>query len=685
VSLNNIHFKYNYRSNEDQLYKDFYEPCLSNSIYYDRAAGYFSSHSLKTLAKGLEIFLYKDGYIRIIANPKLSERDIIAIEKGYEAKNDIIERTLLEEIQLTSSTIEDDTLNVLAWLIYNGQLEIKIAHTNNNALYHEKFGVFTDEYNNSVAFSGSANETYGGLVNNFEKVDVYFGEQDMHRIQGAKQDFESLWSNKTKGLSVINIPESVKQNLLANRGTMPHPTKKQVKKEKNSKIEIRDYQQAALQKVKENNWQGILEMATGTGKTITSLLIASDYKRINGRLFLVVYAPFTHLIEQWKNECELFGFKNITLCFDSKHKWLNTLEEEIRNYNIGILNTHIVITTYKTANTKHFKELIYKVADHSFLIADECHYLGSKAFRGQTFDHFNARVGLSATPDRWWDEKGTQFIKNTFDKVVYYYTLDEAIKNDKLTPYKYFPHVVSLSELEVEDYERITTQLVRLYHQDEENDERIQMLNRRRALILAKAEDKIPKLLSLLSKEKIEDIKYTLVYCAEKQVNILTKLLSELGLRVHKFDSTVSNKEREQILKSFAEGTIQVLVAIKCLDEGVDVPNTRVAYFLSSTSNPREFVQRRGRILRTANQKHIAEIHDFIVFPDEADTDTFTMIAKKELPRFAEFSGSALNQSMAKTSIIKYLDQYNLSHLMDKKPWDVYNEMKEEFENDIFE
>src|SRR5699024_5160498 len=201
-----------------------------------------------------------------------------------------------------------------------------------------------------------------------------------------------------------------------------------------------------------------------------------------------------------------------------------------------------------------------------------------------------------------------------------------------LTPYKYFPHVVSLSELEVEDYERITTQLVRLYHQDEENDERIQMLNRRRALILAKAEDKIPKLLSLLSKEKIEDIKYTLVYCAEKQVNILTKLLSELGLRVHKFDSTVSNKEREQILK--------------CFDEGVDVPNTRVAYFLSSTSNPREFVQRRGRILRTANQKHIAEIHDFIVFPDEADTDTFTMIAKKELPRFAEFSGSALNQSM---------------------------------------
>src|SRR5699024_4239221 len=157
---------------------------------------------------------------------------------------------------------------------------------------------------------------------------------------------------------------------------------------------------------------------------------------------------------------------------------------------------------YKTANTKHFKELIYKVADHSFLIADECHYFGSKACRGQTFERFNARVGLSATPDRWWDEKGTQFIKNTFYKVVYYYTLDEAIKNDKLTHYKYFPHIVSHSELEVEDYERIITKLVSLNKEDEENDAGIQILNRRRPLTLAKAADKIPKLLTLLSNEK---------------------------------------------------------------------------------------------------------------------------------------------------------------------------------------
>src|SRR5690606_8259292 len=121
---------------------------------------------------------------------------------------------------------------------------------------------------------------------------------------------------------------------------------------------------------------------------------------------------------------------------------------------------------------------------------------------------------------------------------------------------------------------------------------------------------------------------------------------------------------------------------IKCLDEGVDVPSTRCAYFLASTSNPREFIQRRGRILRKAKGKQLAEIHDFIVFPKDVDEHTFTMIAKKELPRFAEFCSSAINRSTAKNKILPYISTYNLNHLMDMKPWDVYKEMKEAFESD---
>lgn len=679
MALTDIHFNLKYRSDNDQIHEDFYYPCLVESVKYDRAAGYFSSQSLKMLARGFEVFLFNGGKIRIVANPVLSSSDILAIEKGHKAKSDVIERALLREIEVSSTTLQDETLNVLAWLIYKGQIEIKIAYTDNNSLYHEKFGVFTDEEGNSIAFSGSANETVGGIVNNFEKIDVYSSVQDQLRIQGAKKDFELLWLNNTNGLSVIDVPTSIINNLLEKRGPMPKPTKRKLV------IEPREYQQEAIQMLKNNNWQGILEMATGTGKTITSLLAVTEYKKVNGRLFLLIYVPFTHLVEQWKRECERFGFEHITLCYESKKKWIHELENEIRNFNIGILNVHVVITTYKTATTLHFNELINKIVDHSVLIADECHYIGSRAFRKIEFKNYTAKIGLSATPDRWWDETGTTFLKGVFDKVVYKYSLEDAIHAGKLTPYEYFPHVLSLTSLEMVAYKKLTLQIIRLYNSEDVDQDKIQLLNRRRSLILAKAEGKIPLLLSLLKEENIEDIQHTLVYCAEKQVNVLTKALSDMGLRVHKFDSTLVNKRRKKVLDSFAEGTIQILVAIKCLDEGVDVPSTRSAYFLASTSNPREFVQRRGRILRTAKRKTLAEIHDFIVLPTGVDSDTFTMIVKKELPRFAEFSNAAINQSIAKSVVYPYLDPYNLNYLMDMKPWDVYNKMKEAYENGVFE
>lgn len=679
MSLKDIPFQYKYRSNQDKLYKDFYHPCLMESISYDRAAGYFSSHSLKTLARGLEYFLFNEGKIRIVANPMLSEEDLDAIEKGYRAKTDVIEQNLLKEIELTAQTIEDDTLNVLAWLIYNNQLEIKIETTENNSIYHEKFGIFTDEEGYSIAFSGSANETAGGIVSNFEKIDVYFTESDQVRIEDAKKDFEMLWENQTDGLSVYDMPHTVRDKILANKQSKPQQINTL------SHIEPRKYQQTAIDKLQENNWFGILEMATGTGKTITSLLAAREYQKIHKRMFLIIYAPFTHLVEQWQQECEKFGHEHITLCYGSKQSWLPQLEDEIRNFNIGLIDTHVVITTYKTASTPHFNEQMRKIAHHSFLIADECHYIGSRAFRSLRFHHFTARIGLSATPDRWWDEAGTAFLKGIFDKVVYTYSLEEAIQSGKLTPYTYHPYTVSLTEEEITEYKRITRQIIRLYNKEEDNRERIEQLNRKRALIIAKSEAKIPKLLSLLREKKIEQIQHTLVYCAEKQVSILTKALSDLGLRVHKFDSTVKNNERKKVLQAFSNGDIQVLVAIKCLDEGVDVPSTRVAYFLASTSNPREFVQRRGRILRKAEGKTIAEIHDFIVFAEGMDVDTFTMIAKKELPRFAEFSSAAINQNHAKMQLYDHLDPYQLNYLMDKKPWDVYQEMQEEYENELLE
>lgn len=671
MGLNDLDLKYKYRSNQDVLFEDFYNPCLTESVKYDRAAGYFSSHSLRTMAKGFGIFLHNGGKIRVVANPHLSIQDFEAIEKGHQAKLDVIERALLKEVDVNISSLEHDTLNVLAWLIYNDQLEFKIAFAENNSLYHEKFGVFIDAKENRVAFSGSSNETAGGVRDNFEKIDVYTDHNEKLRIDDMICDFDNLWSNKTKGLNVIDLPLSIKKKMLT------------YKKDKSNSSNFlrpipRPYQEVAIDALYKNNWHGILEMATGTGKTITSLLASHRFYKDKGRMFIVILVPFTHLIEQWKQECLKFNYNDLTLCFGSRSKWYNRLENEVRDYKIGISDFHLVISTYKTAGTTDFLNLIESLTGQTFLIADECHYLGSLAFKDIKIDNFTAKIGLSATPDRWWDEEGTSFIKIFFNGIVYKYSLEEAIENKALTNYKYLPHVADLSEEELINYEKLTARLAFLYSQDDIDKELVDRLNLERSLIIARAANKTEQLINILTLKKQEEVSHTLVYCAPKQVNEITKKISDLGIRVHRFDSNVRNLDRKTILESFDDGRIQVLVAIKCLDEGVDVPSTRVAYFLASTSNPREFVQRRGRILRNYSGKNFAEIHDFIVLPSNATEKTFKTIATKELPRFAEFSYAALNKYESHKIVNSHLEIYDLNYLMDMKPWDVYKGFGEE-------
>lgn len=460
---------------------------------------------------------------------------------------------------------------------------------------------------------------------------------------------------------------------------MPKSKNNKEKKE----IKPREYQVKAIESFKNNDWMGILEMATGTGKTITSLLIAKNYVKEYDRIFLIILVPFTHLIEQWEENCEGMGFKDMVKCYGSKSSWVNILENRVRDFNIGITKIETVITTYKTASSKEFNHIISKIRGRSFLIGDECHYFGIKGLRNNKLDEIHAKLGLSATPDRWWDENGTSFLRNYFGDTVYEYDMEEAIRKNILTEYKYEPIIVDLTEEEVEKYERLTMRLIHLMNDNNKNKEDIEDINRKRSLIISKAINKKSILYDIFKSKKQEEVSNTLVYCAPGEINEITKTLSELGFRAHRFDSNVPSKERGKILRAFSNGEIQILVAIKCLDEGVDVPNTRVAYFLASTSNPREFIQRRGRILRKSQGKNLAEIYDFIVLPSTASENMFKSIASKELPRFAEFSRYAIDEFNAREIVRPLLRAYDLEHLMDKLPWDVYKEMKENWEETI--
>lgn len=673
MGFNNLSLKFKYRSEQDKIYLDFYSKVIKESVKYDRAVGYFTSNSLKLIARSLERFVDKNGYIRIVANPHLSIEDIDAIEKGYKAKEDVVTANLIKEIKIIEKNIEDNTLDILAVLIYKGILDIKIAFTENNGLYHEKFGIFYDEYGEKIAFSGSANETIGGIRDNFEKVDVYFRKEDNFRIEDMENDFERLWNNNTSGIKVIELPDIIKERIVKNRLNRSASSNKKL-----INIEPRKYQQEAIRAVKENNWNGILEMATGTGKTITSLLIAKEFLKEQGKIFLIILVPFIHLVEQWEYNCNKFGFSKITKCYGDKKKWSNKLQTDVRDFNIGIIEKHVVIGTYKSASAVEFNYLINKIRGKSFIIGDECHYFGIKSFNEHKLYGITAKLGLSATPDRWWDEYGTESLRNFFGDTVYEYDMKTAIKNGVLTEYKYNPIVVNLVNSELEEYEKLTSRLIRLLNSKHNIDkDDISQINIKRSLILSKAANKKEILFEMLSELDKDSISHTLVYCAPGEVDIITSKISQLGIKVHRFDSKIDNAERKKVLSAFDEGIIQILVAIKCLDEGVDVPSTRTAYFLASTSNPREFVQRRGRILRNFKGKNIANLYDFIVLPEVIDENFFRTIASKEIPRFAEFASYAINEYNAREIVGEKLRPYSLEYLMDKLPWEVYNEFKE--------
>lgn len=655
----NLNFKY--RTSANRIHEDFYLPCLKESHRYDRAVGYFTSHSLSILSRGLNEFLLNNGKIRIVANPHLSEEDFEAIEQGYKAREDLVVESLLKEIE--KSDKEGNSLNTLSLLISRDQLDIKIAYPKTNGIYHEKFGLFKDKEGNVVAFSGSANETVGGLKKNFEKIDVYTDVREKFRVDDMIQDFEELWEDQTPFLDVIAIPNVVKNKIHESA------SKNGISVEK--VIDPRPYQKEAIKAVIDNDWNGILEMATGTGKTYTALLAAREFLKEHKKIFLVIIVPFKHLIEQWIDNIEELDFKDITICSSDNSKWRNELHMKVRDYNSTLTDAPVVITTYHTAATEDFDNYMMGIRKYEFLIADECHYMGQNRMRNNKLGNFRGKIGLSATPERWFDDEGSSYISEFFNGTVYRYSLEKAIKNHFLTEYEYQPVVTGLTDLELEEYEDYTKRIIPLMHIKNPNKsqkDQLQSLYIQRSRIVKTAVSKKEKLIKLLLKENVEELKHVLVYCAEGQIDDITRSLSKIGYKVHRFDHRVSNIDRQKILTAFDQGEIQILVAINCLDEGVDVPATRTAYFLSSTSNPRQFIQRRGRVLRIIDGKYQAKIYDFITIPTQARTNTFKSIIKKEAPRISEFSEYATNKYESRKKLTPYLQRIDvdLTKLLDK-------------------
>jgi len=644
-----------------------------------RAAGYFTSQSLALVAAGLPTFIAHEGTFRLIASPYLSTDDVIALRRGVVAQNDIVERALLDAFEDSDKDeIVRHRLGFLAWLVASGRMEIRIAlPVGDDGLYHEKYGIFVDEFGQSVAFTGSPNETRGGLESNFESIDVFASwSPEGFRVDLKRTAFETAWANEMPGLTTVPLPEAVKQRLLRMRPpTAPDRDPLEPPAELDRRVagitlpDPRPYQEEAVLSWVKAGYRGIFEMATGTGKTITALLGATQYIGQAEQAAVVVAAPYKHLVDQWDGEMRAFDLKPI-LCYENSREWSRRLRQATSDLRIGIRSVLTCVATHDALRSAEFQSWFASLHGvKTLLIGDEVHNLGSaRAMDALELMDFDARLGLSATPRRWSDDE-TQAVFDYFGDVVYDFPLDRAIREGYLVPYTYHPHLVELDDEEMTEYVDISRQLARFgfgpsSSRDIGLEEFRGHLLRRRAGVLNNAIGKMGMLAELLA--PIKRPRYTLVYTTPERLDEAVGIAAAGGRRmVHRFTYRETTKERKRLLSLFAKGEIGMLVAIRCLDEGVDIPKTETAHILASSGNSREFIQRRGRILRRAEGKDRAVIHDFLAVPSSAFGDEGTwkferQIVRRELARFREFASMASNQFSAEQELLPLQQRYGL-------------------------
>lgn len=691
-----------YDSSEWDLVSEVVVPLLKESSSYLRGVGFFSSGWLRLASAGMAQLVENGGHIRIVLSPILAEKDWEAMRRGGQAWSDEdLAASLKRDITDLETSLEHNTLNCLAWMVADRVLEFRFALPRPNwqgGDYHDKVWLFSDQRGDCVAVHGSINDSIKGSLNG-EAVSVFKSWEPGQEAyaQLHLERLEQLWADRNPQLAVYDIPEVARRALVQLRKTierpyrLPRPEARDGQYVDGSRVPfpLRPKQSQAIAAWLANGGRGILEMATGTGKTATALAAAALKHRQHGRLAVVILVPLIHLVEQWRKNCQQFGLTP-WLCSSAHGQWQRGLAERVREFRLGLTDSIVVLSVHDTASSSRFRETVGKLpAKDTLLIADEVHALGAKGLRAALIGDFAFRLGLSATPQRWFDPEGTQSVMTYFNGVCFRYPLEEAI-GAELTPYEYVPVPVELSEAESNTYEALTAAIGRLANAANGHPEfelRLKKLLRDRVGLLWTAEAKLPRLLEMLKSMMTEraleggELSHTLVYAAPGRHREVLTAISALGLRCREFVHTVPMAQREEVLAEFGEGALQVLVAIRCLDEGVDVPATRVAFFLASTSNPRQFIQRRGRVLRKSPGKTKATLVDFVVIPPR-DAGSLSRSAsesllRREMPRFAEFSSAAGNCFAARRVLRPILDHFEMLQLLDEKPWDLYQKDRE--------
>lgn len=646
---------------DNNIADSFLNPVLKCTREYKRSVGFFSSGVLDTIMDGITALARNGGRIKLIASPQLSEEDVQAISLGYEQRASLISNAFSRDFVEEIEKLSDIRLQMLCDLIRKDVLDIKIAVTENTGIYHDKLGVLQDFDGNTMVFYGSSNSSYSGYRSNYEKIRISKGwdigfEQV---VADEEREFDALWQGKNPYVMVQEYTRTAEENLLK-----VMRSRKLDSKEIN--IQLRDYQEEAIRAWVKNDYHGFYVMATGTGKTWTAIFSAKELVK-NYPALIVICAPYKHLVKQWSEDVQAaFPNAKIILVSSENSGWDKQIINEIIRCKYNPEAQIVVISTISSFKMQRFDDAIKKYDGDRLLIVDEAHRFTVRPEKLHTT--YKYMLGLSATPFSGTSATKGNELMGFFGGQVFNLPIEVALERGFLVAYYYYPIYVYATDDEEDRFNKYTRIILGCFKNGVcINPELLVKTLRNRLRVISMAEEKQTKIRTIISSVTEND--HLVVYCGDgrlfdnstgeelRHIQSIKRILSEFGYKASQFTANENMQERMQLVDSFNKGEISALAAIRCLDEGINIPSIKSALILSSNDDYREFVQRRGRILRLYKDKQSAKIYDVIVLP-KTETRQWAMI---ELRRFYEYAKLANNWNDLQDQLDDMLVQYGLT------------------------
>lgn len=692
MNLKELSLEEVYTSRRDlHLVNDFFIPCLSNSNKYDRLSGYFSSNIFFIIFEGIKKFVDNGGVIRLILGT-LPDKEIEILNN--ETLCNVLLKDFYDDLKNIDKLKNGDHLKLLAWMVKNRRISIRIAIILNedkeigsrediikayrNGIMHQKIGIFHDDKGNTVTFSGSVNETFSGWVKNSEEFKVFTNWDGSKIWFSDYRKFERYWRKKEPTLKIIPLPDKILEELENNAPEKLKPetfesidvfckNMRKIEDKESDDIEIKetedwkldsdgtpkierfsfwDHQISAVSEWVKNNFKGILKMATGSGKTYTAIKCAYELNRLFENLLIIVLVPTKYLIEQWKGDVSKFSKNYISISSETKEDWRDAIAHfpDTKKLDHFFLISTVKLFYLHLADYLSNNKILEKMK--VLLIADEVHTMGQNKIKNKLKEipKINNVLGLSATPQRYFDKIGSEFIFDYFGKIIKKYSIHDGQNDGHLAKYHYHLFFCSFNKKEYKDYQRITKEMGKYNSDDEEARKTFKDMATARARILKQCASKLNTLEAIIQDIKKKKRTFHLVIYGYKieQLRRIREILKKHNLDGEYFIGSTPTDDRKILLKNSDKKRINALLAVKCLNEGIDLPSLSVGIVISNSKNPIESIQRRGRLLRAPKNKPDVLIYDYLVFPPSGEKSDKDLI-ENQLERIGYFIRDAIN------------------------------------------